>query len=514
MRRASQRATRGQISRTVSIPAPVGGWNARDSLADMDKRDAVTLDNFFCTPNDVRVRNGYTKHATGLPAPINTLMSYSPLNGTQELFAASGTAIYNVTAAGAVGAAVLSGLTNDKIQHCMMGTAGGQFLVICNGADSVRNWDGTVWTTPAITVATSSTFIHCNVHKARLWFVEKDTLKAWYLPTDSIAGAASPFNFAGLFTRGGYLMAMATWSLDVGNGMDDYAVFITSEGQIAVYQGTDPASANTWALVGVYQLGTPIGRRCFVKYGGDVFFICREGLTPLSRALMTPGETTNQRATEKIQTVVSEYTSLYSAFYGWQCVLYPAQNMLLLNVPTAAAGPAGEQLAMNTVTGAWSRFTGWNAACWERHNDAIYFGGEDYVGLAWNTYADDGANIEFEGLQSFSAHGGRAQLHHVKMVRPIISTSGQPSIRLGVNADFDTSQPTGVLSYTAAPGAVWDAAVWDTDLWGGNEGEIKRSWQTAFALGYSFAAHLDGSVRLENLRWISTDYVLEDAGVI
>ena len=30
-------------ARTASIPAPIGGWNARDSLANMDAMDAVTM---------------------------------------------------------------------------------------------------------------------------------------------------------------------------------------------------------------------------------------------------------------------------------------------------------------------------------------------------------------------------------------------------------------------------------------------------------------------------------------
>ena len=44
---------------TASIPAPLGGWNARDSLANMDPMDAVQMDNFFPTPNDVALRKDF-----------------------------------------------------------------------------------------------------------------------------------------------------------------------------------------------------------------------------------------------------------------------------------------------------------------------------------------------------------------------------------------------------------------------------------------------------------------------
>ena len=47
VRRAQQPIARQQISRTTSIPAPTGGWNARDNIASMDPQDAVIMQNFF-----------------------------------------------------------------------------------------------------------------------------------------------------------------------------------------------------------------------------------------------------------------------------------------------------------------------------------------------------------------------------------------------------------------------------------------------------------------------------------
>ena len=58
----------------------------------------------------------------------------------------------------------------------------------------------------------------------------------------AVAGAASMFDLGQIFTEGGYLMAMATWTVDAGYGVDDLAVFITSEGEVAVYRG------GTWLL--------------------------------------------------------------------------------------------------------------------------------------------------------------------------------------------------------------------------------------------------------------------------
>jgi hypothetical protein len=100
---ATRRGVNSLVQRTAakvaSLPSPVGGWNARDSIANMDLLDAVQLTNLFPSANNVILRPGFTKHATGLPGQVETLMSYSS-GATNELFACVGEEIYDVTASG------------------------------------------------------------------------------------------------------------------------------------------------------------------------------------------------------------------------------------------------------------------------------------------------------------------------------------------------------------------------------------------------------------------------------
>ncbi|MCR4332457.1 MAG: hypothetical protein NUV34_07115, partial [Sulfuricaulis sp.] len=264
-----------------ALPAPIGGWNARDALGAMPVADAVTLVNMFPATTDVRVRFGHVQWKTGFSSQTQTLMSYSG-STTDKLKAIAGGSVYDATASGAVGAAELSGLSNSKWQYVNVTTPGGNFIEMCNGADSVYTYDGTTWTDQSgnITGVTSSTLININVHKDRVWFIQVGTLKAWYLPSQSISGAANVLDLSSFAPHGGYLMAMGTWTIDAGYGLDDLAVFVTSNGDIIVYRGTDPASASTWALVGVFYSGSPIGRRCLAKYKGDLLLICQDGLVP------------------------------------------------------------------------------------------------------------------------------------------------------------------------------------------------------------------------------------------
>jgi hypothetical protein len=68
-----------------------------------------------------------------------------------------------------------------------------------------------------------------------------------------------------------------------------------------------------------------------------------------------------------------------------------------------------QQFVMNNITKSWCNFTGWYANCWELHIDDPYFGGDGYVGLAWNGNTDDTADIAGFGLQSFQSYGTALQ---------------------------------------------------------------------------------------------------------
>jgi hypothetical protein len=500
-----------------SLPAPVGGWNARESIADMPEKDAAQMDDMFPNTTDVMLRKGYSQFATGIAGVVETLAAYSSATKS-ELFAVAQNAIYDVTAGGAVGAPVVTGLTNARWQHVNFGVPGAdQWLCMVNGVDKFYAYNGTTWTaidstsTPGITGVNTTDLIHINVFKRRLWFVQRNTSKVWYLPVDSIGGAAQSIDMGALFTSGGSLMAMGTWTLDAGEGLDDHAIFLSSKGQIAVYKGTDPASADTWSLIGVYDVGSPIGRRCFMKFGGDLLVITRDGVLPLAKALLSSRVTPHVAITDKIQSAVADSVANYGGNFGWQLVQYPNANMLLLNVPLASN--LHHQYVMNTITGAWCRFKGgWDASCWEVYDDEIYFGANGFVGHAWNTNADNGSNITGDVIPAFSYFGNRAQEKRWTMARPIIQADGVPAVLLGINTDFDTTTPVGTPTLTPTTVGLWDSAIWDQDVWGGFQ--IQKNWQTVSGLGYAASLHMVVTSRNYTVKWQATDFVFERGGVL
>ena len=138
---------------TASLAAPIGGWNARDSLAEMQPLDAVQLINFFPTPTDVTLRKGYTQYSTGITGDVETLMNYSSPT-TQKLFAIADGVIYDCSTDPAT--SVFTGLGNSKWQHTSFTTTGGSFLLAVNGTDPAIIYDGTRWYKMA-TTATAQT---------------------------------------------------------------------------------------------------------------------------------------------------------------------------------------------------------------------------------------------------------------------------------------------------------------------------------------------------------------------
>ena len=498
-------------AQSTSIPAPVGGLNDRDAVADMKPTDALVMDNWWPYPGYIGIRKGYANHVTGLPATCETLVEYFPTSGNAALFAVADGKIYNVTAAGAVGAPLVSGLGNSRFQEVSITTPGGSFLVMVNGQDLMQFYNGTTWGTishtgsPSINNVVTSNLIHVTLFKNRLFFVEKNSMHVWYLPVNSIGGSASVLDFGSVFRLGGAVMACYPWTIDAGNGSDDHFVVISTNGEVAVYRGTDPSSASDWGLVGVFSLGKPLGRRCAVKYGGDLAINTQEGLFPLGRGLLSSSVDRRVALTDKIQNTVSQEANSFPSAFGWQLALFPESNMLILNVPNPQST---YQFAQNTITGAWCRFVGMQAKVWLRSSLGLFFSNGTSVFKAWVGNLDAGTSIAADCLPAFGYFGSKAQNKYFTMVRPYLQSSGTPGVLYGLNVDFTPSEISGVLNYSAPTGMVWGSMIWGSMVWGGGLTAISR-WQTVGAVANTAAIRLKVQNNGAEVRFNNVDYLYQ-----
>lgn len=519
MAKKARRGTGAANAKVHTLPAPVGGWNARDSLSAMKPEDAIILDNIIPDQGRVRLRNGFAAFATGIPGSyVETLLEYAPpSSASYKLFAAGPSAIYDVSSAGAVGAAAVSGMANGRWKSVMMATIGGNFLCAVNGANGYRTYDGGTWTNQDAAVtgitggnADTTELIDINLHANRLWFVQKNSLDAWYLGTASIIGAVTKFPLGPLCKLGGQLLTIATWTKDAGDGMDDLIVFVTTKGEVIVYAGTNPADAASWSLVGVFRISEPIGRRCTIKVGGDLGIITSTGVALLSTLIGT--NLSGQRKAAITNKISRAFVDVYKTCgdnYGWQIQEFPSQNLVLVNVPVVER-QTSHQYVINIETGSWCRFTGINALCWSLKGDQLFFGGADGKVYQFGEELDDnGAAIIGHLQMAYNTCGGNNN-KVFKLLRALLVTAQgyQPGVALAFN--YDTSPPQPAFVTAEATGSPWDISAWDVADWGISTEEV-GNWQTVSGVGRSVSVALGVSSKGVPFEFNQVDLMLEDA---
>ena len=507
-----------QISVVQTYPPPVGGWNARDALADMKPIDAVALDNWFPKTTYCEIRGGWRDHADGMTGNVMTLAVYNALNGTNKFFAASNDDIWNVTTAGGGVSAGVT-VTDGRWQWLNFGDGTNNYLIMVNGEDDAHYFNGAAWiavnsgSSPALTGVASSSLIQVMIYQGRLFFIEKDSLNFWYLAAGAAGGALTKFNLSSIARMGGYLMAMATWTFDGGDGPDDYAVFVTSEGEIIVYRGTNPSDAAAWTKIGTYFIGKPIGRRCFVSYGGDVVLITQNGAFPLSAALQSSTIDRRIALTDKIEQAFSAASLNYRGIWGWDATLFPAQSALLFNIPTQENSQA-EQYVMNTITKSWCRFTGWNANTFAVFNGELYFAAGAEVRKAWEGPADGDANIAAYGKTAFSQFGTGTQQKRFNLFRPVLAVNGSLTFLTGMDVDYNDVPIRGSATYSVTSGAVWDVSNWDEAYWAANL-QVQKAWTSPQQnIGYAAAGKLKIDTNSLTIQWLASDYLFESGGIL
>mgnify|MGYP003298694989 CR=1 FL=1 len=391
-------------SKDITIPSPIMGLNRKDSLAAMNPLYAVRMDNYIPMDSYVELRPGYSLYYGGT-TPVRTLAAYHyPSN--DHFFGIWNYKIWDITNASSVEDLGVT-LTNDYCQtvqyknymYFMNGTDTPQaFYVDGNNEAHIGNWGFTG------TGLSGSKIVSGAVSHEFLWFVEKGTLKAWYTSVaGSISGTLLDFDLSQIAKWGGELVAIANWTIDGGIGIDDYTAFITSEGEVLVYYGSNPSDATNWSLKGSYKISKPIGYRCVLQYQGDLVIICQDGYFPMSKALATANSGDSLVAfSDNIRGLVIERTSKNKNKPGWQGVIYTKKGYAIFNVPVAQQF---EQHVINVNTGAWCRFTNIRSFCWCLFDDNLYFGSDDAIFQFDDGNSDNGTQIEGVVEQAFSDFG-------------------------------------------------------------------------------------------------------------
>ncbi|MBY5442108.1 hypothetical protein HFO93_01120 [Rhizobium leguminosarum] len=562
-----------RVSPSKDWIAPIGGWRTDVEMADMPKDAAFQLDNFFPEANRVRARYGFLAFATGLGADVKTVIPYSGVSN--RLFASAGDKIFDVTAGGAVGAAVVSGQSSAHWStQQYTNPAGQEYLRLVNGLDTPLLFNGTSWTnnylvgtatlatqnvavknvpytlsffgtgsvtlsgafagvlngtgvanrvtltftpvagTLTLTVAgsvtnaqletgaaatpyvpstmitgipDSSLLIAVTAYRSRLWFIEKNSTNVWYLATDAVSGTATVLPVGGNMKYGGTLVAINVWTIPVSTGLQQCLVLMSSEGEVIVFQGSDPSSASNWGLIGTFKLGRPLGTdRCMLSVGADLAIMTTDGIVPITKAIqLDRGATSLGAITAKIGPTWREtVAAIGTTSEEWQLASFPARQMAIVNLPSSF-GPY--QYVMNTETGAWCRFVGISASCWATWQDRLFFGSSD--GTVYEAEAgasDNGTAIDALMVGAWNRFGDGLSTKFSKLIGVTAQIGVSTLMYAGISTDYQTKIPTALLSSVEnSAAAKWGTAIWGVSKFPGNI--LARRFASAGAAGAALA---------------------------
>lgn len=499
-------AAAAQVAQSAIIPAPTGGLNYRDPISAMSPMDALVLTNFIPKQQGVEIRRGYQAYADAVTVDsvaqsVESVFGFTAPNpANDKVFMAANGNIYDVTSGGTPVIAVTgTGSTEDAWWTTQFSTPGDTFLLaVSPGAgywtySTAAGWvDRTLFVVPKTGAGHIATNIRTvTVWKQRVWFTFDDSQNVSYLEdVNAIAGHYLDLPMGSTLRNGGYVSSLFNWTVDAGFGIDDFLVAVGTEGDVAVWQGTDPSSASTFELRGAWYVGpVPKYGRYFTPFGGDVMIVSELGLVPMSK-LITGQYSQDQQIgpASKIQSVFAPLVRELRLEKFFDVFVVPSSDVLVVKLPNDAG--TYRQFAMNVTTGAWCEFIGMPMRCAAVIGGQLYFGTSDGLtckGLYGDRDGVDsvgagGVYVEGEVQTSFNAFNTPAQLKKFGMVRPIFIATAAPAVKLVINTQYLFNTVGGSPFFLQESNGIWDAGIWNTATWVGQN--TYQSWYGVAGLGY------------------------------
>jgi hypothetical protein len=468
-----------------TMSPPYGGLDLVSPIDNMDPAYALELVNVFPGAGSPTVRLGYTQFAdtsTTSALPFSTTLNLA--DGTSQLIVGTSNALYAINSAGAVtnitGAATITTGTWQSVTY-------NNRLYLCNGVDTplVYNGTGTVSATTFTGPASMSSLINVHAHKERLYFAEANTAKVWYggLQVTGTGGtpALTSFDLSYVFTRGGYIVGIGSYSNTTSMSVQDYFWAISSEGEIVFYSGTYAGDPTTWGLVARYVIGKPLGYRAFVRVNNDVWILTAQGIVPLSGLFETDPEQATNIVSMRVNPLISFYAEQTTFDHQWAGFFWPQGRRVYISIPTSGSGCQFLVYAIDTK--GWTTFRLTNdqhlfSSCVFQNlpyycsSTGIVWKGE--TGLADAVTSTDSQSILFSGRTAFSFYNSRGNFKAFKDIRPLIRTKRGVTLQLGLDTDFKRSQtvasvttPVGVFTPWGSTGGSPTYTPWGS-AWSGD----------------------------------------------
>ena len=496
----------------MTFKPPILGLMLATDVSSIPDGGAAVLDNWVCLSSTVRARGGVAERNDAMTGPVRAMFAYVS-GSTSELYAIDGAGvIYDVTATGAPVSTGVTGLVTTVWTAAQFTTSGGVYAVLAGEGNAPQKYDGTTWSAMTLSSGpTLSTISHLWPYANRLFFIEGGSTNAWYLAVDSIGGALTKFPLGGEFREGGTLVAGASWTADAGDKTEARCVFVSSEGEVAVYEGADPAS---WYIRGVFKVAKPCGQNCFLKVGGDLLIVTEDGVFAMSQIeQLDRAALANEAVSRNIQPLWREAAAT-SDLSLWQIVRHDREGLALVFIPDTP-GQDRCMFVVNVQTGAWSRWTGIEGSCLIAFENELIIGGMDGRIMTGDSGGyDDGAAYTASYIGQFRMNSGG--MIFPRLAKALVSTDGGCLPRVMAKLDYDTSAPPVPPACVPVGVAIWDTAEWDAAAWYSGA-TISGAWQGVEGSGTALAPCVVitfGQSSKPRYDLIRTDFIFEGGGLV
>lgn len=489
------------------------GWQVNSQREFSPSQFYLVLNNLQPIPEGVRVRKGYR---TQYQLDGRTYLGgfHGSIDGKARLFASTEDGLFDISTlplpvlkSSDKASAWVSTQFSNSAGGWICAVNGSKHIYLADAAELRKDGEGGI---PVLSVSDTTEFpevpnlSHILNYKGRLYFAAKGTLDLAYLAPRAVSGELSLFAVGQNCSRGGSIAGLGNWTVDAGTNIEDYMLVMTTEGELLIYRGIDPASDIT--LAGVYQLAKPLGLSPFVSFGSDTLILTIAGVISLKAVLNGTVYEKDVYMTNGFKFVLQEHIKLTASNPKWRMYSIPAEGLLVINAPLFGVEGKYIQYVFDSLTQQWATYSGLDVSDMLVTTGGVYgLAGQKFIAM-FSGYSDDGEHISFKLLTSFSAFNSPANRKRISLGRPRYEAVDLQDIHLSYPVDMDASQPTNTIDYSFMA-SLWDEALWDVDVWEGRE--TYQQWLAGLTgFGFYIAVWFEAKTR-DDFVWRGIDLYYE-----
>jgi hypothetical protein len=425
----------GEI-RKLNIGIPYKGLDLEHSVSVLDVDSALDLVNFMPPTDSLEVRKGFT------------LWVQSQIDDKDDLFVcnlpnakcfflpdAQSGQISQIKLDGSVKVFDVAS-SSGNYSSCTFGN----FFYFGDGDGDLISFDGNGFSSRNFyevdnDAQTPITDVDNPVSFANRLFFTKG-LMVYYGKPMELEGEAEEIDLSFYLSRGGAIVKAFTFSTNYNDNIMSHLCFLSSEGQLITFVGTDPSDENKWNLGGIFDVPNPVNKKCFAEnVEGDVLIFAKGGIRSLRKIILGEKNDFTQNLESGLGSVLKninygEVTNLFFLKY------IKSKKLVVLGIPTGNELDT-IQYVFGLDKGTWSSFNNLNIVTLAQIDETIC-GATLYSGpllKLFDGFKDNDQPVKASYAQGFSS----LSTGNEKFLRKAeIFTTAADDVKFSYSLDFST----------------------------------------------------------------------------